>query len=798
MPTPVSARRRAPRSRQRPVHAAATTGADRGTDPSPSIVLAGLGSVLLGVPLAVLGGATGPYDDPKAWALPILVALTALAWAAKARQKPASTPSAPDRRARVLRWVVLAYIAWSAITTVTSVAPVQSLLGNFGRGLGLLTTGFAALLFFLTQSECRTARTVRSLVDVALLGSVPVCLLALGQAVGWDPLPEAWDPAVRSMTVRSTFGTHIFLGSYLVVLIPLTVARLEWAFRERFELGRWPAPTRAHWHCGLTATVWVAGAVALIGLASRWPALWWVLVPWGILGAVAWTWRVGRVETTADPVLTVSLLAGLLASQGLVVILSRGRGAFIGMLVGLGVTCFALLIRRRAWKTLAVAALGLVGLVVFLVLLNRPGSPIASLAKARLLSRLGEITNVERGSPGWVRLQVWRGISDGWRRQLRGEEVFPGLSPRVRSFIGYGPETQLLVLEPLTSPFVGTWSARGEGWNARYVFDRAHNVLLDQLVTEGLVGAALWVLLAASVIVVGVARLRASPAVGEMTIRVGGLGAVLGHFADGQVGMATPMPLALFWLAAALLTASAWTAPSTPRGLPRQVQSSRRGWVAALIVAVLLTSLLAWSSTRWLLASMAYANGVRRGIAGQLSDAYGEFRRSVALMPWLPLPAESAAYTALRLATSEGDPSRRGALLDEAEALLTRARYHAKGGPGSWALTAQIAFAKARSGEPSQLAASRDAFAAALRLRPGDPRLLAQLAWVWLESGDSLKARQTAEQALAREPREWVAWAVLARASKAQGDVSVAAHASGRARDLAPPEARQLLDGLLR
>jgi tetratricopeptide (TPR) repeat protein len=138
------------------------------------------------------------------------------------------------------------------------------------------------------------------------------------------------------------------------------------------------------------------------------------------------------------------------------------------------------------------------------------------------------------------------------------------------------------------------------------------------------------------------------------------------------------------------------------------------------------------------------------------------------------------------------------ALLREAEALLGQARRHAIGGPGSWALAAQVAFAEARAGEPSQLAISREAFSAALRLRPDDPRLLAQAAWVWLESGDALKARRMAEQALAREPREWMAWAVLARVSRAMADAPRAAEAAARARELAPAEARPLLDALLR
>ena len=795
MPGSARTRERPPRNRGSRTDTTATV--YRG-GASPPISLTGLASVLLGVPLAVLGSPTGPYDDPKAWALAILMALAGLAWVARAGSaSPPPNSWAPGSGGRLVRGIVLACTAWSVIATVFSIAPAQSALGTFGRGLGLLTIAFAALSFFLVQSECRGPGAVRFILDVALLGSVPVCLVAFGQAAGWDPLPKAWDPAVRTLTIRSTLGTHVFLGSYLVVLIPLTVARLEWGLRERLDSGRWPAPRPGRWRRALMATAWVMGAVVLVGLGSRWPAVWWALVPWGILGAIGW----GRVaeggETAPASAPTVSLLTALLAAQVLVVVLSRARGAFIGMLVGLGVTGFALLVRRRAWKALTVAGLGSTALVVFLVLLNVPGSPIAPLRKVPLLSRIGDIANAERASPGWVRVQLWRGISDGWLRQLRGESVIPEVAPGPRSLIGYGPETQLIVLEPLTTLFTGKLAATGEGWYGRYVFDRTHNVVLDRLVTEGLVGVLLWGLLLGSVVVIGVQRLRSGAMVGETAIRVGALGAILGHVTDGQVGMATPLPLVLFWVAAALSTSDPWTRLAPVGAARGEAKSRPRWWSAVVVGAVLVALLVGLGSTRWLLASMAYADGVRLGIAGQLSGAYGEFRRSVTLMPWLPLPAESAAYTALRLAMAESDRSRRIDLLHEADRLLRQSREHAVGGPGSWALTAQVAFAEARSGEPSRLAASRDAFAAALSRRPDDSRLLAQSAWVWLESGDADKARRTAEQALAREPREWVAWAVLARALKAQGDAAGAEQATGRARGLAPSEARQLLHGLL-
>lgn len=750
----------------------------------------------LGVPLAVLGEAAGPYDDPKVWALLILAAATGFAWLVHARNGLPRGVAPPDKRARVLRGIILSCVSWWAITTATSIAPLQSLLGSFGRGMGLLTMTSATLMFFLVQSECRTPRAVRSIVDVALLGSVPVCLLALGQAGGWDPLPKPWDPAVTLLTVRSTFGQHIFLGSYLVVLIPLTAARLEWALHERREPGRGPAPARAQWLRGLAGVVWVAGAVGLVGLGSYWPSCRWGLVAWGIVGAAAWAFREVPVGRAAHSVLSAWLLAGLLAGQMLVVILSRARGAFVGMLVGLSVVAIAFLVRRRAWKALTTVVLGLVALIAFLALLNLSRSPAVVLGNVRLLSRLSHVADVSRGSPGWFRVQVWRGILDGWSRQLRGEEMVPGLSPGMRSVLGYGPETQLLVLDRMAGPFLGVLRTRGEGLRMRYVADRAHNVLLEQLVTGGLGGAALWGLLVGSLLVVGIARIRASASPGEATMRLGALGAVLGHVAEGQVGIATAMPLALFWLVAGLLTSEPWAAtPILSSAVPPRVAPGK-AWRCGIVLAMaaLLAVLVAWTSTRWLLASVAYAEGARRGIAGQMAEAHREFQRSVALAPGLPLPAEAAAHTALRLAGSETDPARRRELLREAAAVLIRARHHATGSVASWTLTAQIALAQARAGDRSKLSESLDAFEAAARLSPDDPHLLAQWSWARLESGDAARARQMAERALSRDPAEWLAWAVLARSARELGNLEEAERAVGTARKLAPPEARRLLD----
>jgi tetratricopeptide (TPR) repeat protein len=345
---------------------------------------------------------------------------------------------------------------------------------------------------------------------------------------------------------------------------------------------------------------------------------------------------------------------------------------------------------------------------------------------------------------------------------------------------------------------LGTLPAQTETWRARYAIDRAHNVLLDHLVTEGLVGAGLYALLVGTVLAVGISRIRASAVLGEATIRLGALAAFLAHLADGQVGIATSMSLTLGWLAAALVTSGPWRESAEPStAASRQTPRSTRRSGLLLGVAASLAVLVCAMTTRWLLSSVAYAEGTRHAIAGRAVAANQNFRNSVDLAPWLALPADAFASTALQVATSEPDASRRLGILHEADAALARARGYAMSSAGSWTLTAQVAFAEARAGDRSRLTASREAFAAAARLRPGDPKLLAQWGWVQLESGDAGEARRIAEQALARDPREWLAWAVLARSAREMGDPTRAETAAAKARALVPPQGRRVLDALV-
>jgi predicted Zn-dependent protease len=168
-------------------------------------------------------------------------------------------------------------------------------------------------------------------------------------------------------------------------------------------------------------------------------------------------------------------------------------------------------------------------------------------------------------------------------------------------------------------------------------------------------------------------------------------------------------------------------------------------------------------------------------------------------MPWLAGPAEAFAHTAFALATRESDPDRRLRALREGEAALDAVRDHSLGSATFWALAAQIALAQARAGERSTLPASVEAFRRAVSLRPQDPSLVAYAGLASLEAGDPVRAREMAQRALSLSGGrdQWLAWAVLSRASQELGDEAESGRAAERARSLKPPGAGHAVEGVL-
>ncbi len=193
---------------------------------------AGWLTAAVAVPLAFNPLGSSGFELPKAallQALVLLMGLAALVQFIDAWGEPGGSPLQwPDTP---LIWPTLAFGLALVLAAVHSVNPHLSLWGSHERQQGLLSIGAYLALFLLTATRLRTRAQAERLWNALVWGSAPVVAYGLVQAAGLDPLDWQTDAA---STVLSTMGRANFLGSYLTLVVPLTLGRVLVARR------RWP------------------------------------------------------------------------------------------------------------------------------------------------------------------------------------------------------------------------------------------------------------------------------------------------------------------------------------------------------------------------------------------------------------------------------------------------------------------------------------------------------------------------------------------------------------------------------
>ncbi len=153
-----------------------------------------------------------------------------------------------------------------ALAAAFSINPRASLWGDYARQQGLVTLSAYLALFLMTVAFLRTREQADRLWRVLVWGSAPILIYALAQALHLDPLD--WRSDATSPLV-STLGRSNFVGTYLVLILPLTLARLGVSpFKPIYIL-----LLAAQWLClALTQArgAWIGAGGALLTMAILW------------------------------------------------------------------------------------------------------------------------------------------------------------------------------------------------------------------------------------------------------------------------------------------------------------------------------------------------------------------------------------------------------------------------------------------------------------------------------------------------------------------------------------------------
>jgi len=196
-------------------------------------------------------------------------------------------------------------------------------------------------------------------------------------------------------------------------------------------------------------------------------------------------------------------------------ILTKTRAAWFAFVLFLLFALIMILVKQK--KKFLLAITGIILLIAsFLVILT---------------GTVGQFINAQDGS-GALRT-IW------WNQAI--------IAIKGKPILGYGLETQKDVLMPAYQPLQGVYSYFG------LRVDRAHNEVLDQLLTTGIVGTAAFFLLVVCLFKDGICSFFQTRDKKKAAIILALLGGILAYFIQGMFSFSVTVLYVYFWLYAGLL-----------------------------------------------------------------------------------------------------------------------------------------------------------------------------------------------------------------------------------------------------
>ena len=173
-------------------------------------------------------------------------------------------------------WLILAFLAWVALTTVTSIHWPTALFGKPRRYEGLLSFVNYAVIYFLVLQFAGQASRIRRLAQSLFWASVIVAGYGLLQFAGlefvsWGTLPFETNRAF------STYGNPDLLGGFLIFSVTVALGLALFEQRLTWRLVYWVGfgLNGLALIVAFTRGAWIGGAVSL-----------------ALLGIIAWRQRV--------------------------------------------------------------------------------------------------------------------------------------------------------------------------------------------------------------------------------------------------------------------------------------------------------------------------------------------------------------------------------------------------------------------------------------------------------------------------------------------------------------------------
>ncbi len=431
------------------------------------------------------------------------------------------------------------YLLATLVSSLLGVSPQRSIWSYYERMQGFVSLAHWLVFVWVLASVYRTRADWRALLNAGLAAAVAFAVLGVGQNAGLRLTPFL--QGVDRLDV--TLGNATYVGSYMLVSALVAAAFLAHSLlggggaaqaqpdapprprgrrrgRARRRARRADSPQRFSKTAWLAAWLAAAALSLLLMLVTGWKLAYVLLLV--VLAAFGGSYYLSRAQRESW---WRAFWAIGIALFLCVMVLSGTRGAVVGMAAAVAAFAVAYALIGRLHR-LRLAAGGLaVGVLLLGVLLfaARGAPPVEALASSSLMvDRLLGIDLDDASIRGRIESQRtgFQSVAD-------------------RPVFGWGPENYSVAYDRHIS--VKTSITVTES------FDQAHNKLLEELVTRGVVGLLAYLSIWACVFV-AVARGARRQAAGEQvfTMLIGA--ALLGYFVQNLFLFDTPGTVVWFML----------------------------------------------------------------------------------------------------------------------------------------------------------------------------------------------------------------------------------------------------------
>ncbi|MBI5728354.1 MAG: O-antigen ligase family protein [Candidatus Magasanikbacteria bacterium] len=460
----------------------------------------------------------------------------------------------------------------------------------FFRSLTVLMAGGYILLLAFHWEEFWVRRTGVTLAVVAFIGS-----FAVSTFVGVDWYRSFWDNHERMLGLFTLF--HYFLY-YLVVTSVIREWR-EWRFFLRlFLLAGGLVMFIALLQKGSPELLLNRGAARVSSTLGNPIYVGGYGLFLGFLGCLLF------LREKANAWRVYAATGAVLGFLG--IFLSGTRGSVVGLCVGVWVGCLAYAItlkeHRRARQICAGLIAGSVLLLVILFLFR--ASPAV-----RNIPALGPLlnTSVAIGDSAGTRILAWGIAFDAWRE---------------RPIFGWGPNNYYYAFNKYYRPkfLAFGW---GETW-----FDNAHNIIVNTLAVQGIVGLGIYLFIFGSAIWTMWRRQQS----GALDIHVANIGAafLVAHLVQNIFVFENPTSYLYFFFFLAFLNGQTMVKPAGSEKLKPAEADKKKPSVAIIsTVAAMVVFILYTTNVNPARANMATLQVIQGAYQGR--NAVEEYRQSSAI-----------------------------------------------------------------------------------------------------------------------------------------------------------------------